>query len=203
MSCDVVTDRKQILLISAYLTPSTLEHLLDLWEALTRFWNQSHIVLGDPNSDIGQAQNPWSQQLLYLLMGFGLVELLRHFWHCWWFRNLNMWYQVRQGRLLWERCNYILGTYFCCFKIVGIWDVRDYSSDHFALQSRLLQQLTQCRGSYLWRRCAFPLSLPTPEKFRLTDRKFQELKAFKPTPPPPNLHSTPPMDVGDINPVDW
>ena len=54
-------------------------------------------MLGEINTDIGQAQNPLSQQFSYILMDFGLVDLLRHFQQLWQFCHLKMWYQVRQG----------------------------------------------------------------------------------------------------------
>ena len=69
-------------------------------------------------------------------------------------------------------------------EMVGIKDVHNYSSDNFALQARILQRQTRCHGSYLWGHRAFPLSLPAPEDFRPTDRKFQEMKAMEPNPPP-------------------
>ena len=73
MSCEVIDD-KWTLLIKAYLPPSTLEDLPYLAKALTHFWEQNTILLGDLSVNI-QAQNPCSQQVADLLMEFGLVEL--------------------------------------------------------------------------------------------------------------------------------
>ena len=53
--CEVVDGSKRNLLISAYLYPSTLEHLTDLEEALPRFRDQDPIMLGDLNDNIGQS----------------------------------------------------------------------------------------------------------------------------------------------------
>ena len=64
-------------LIRSYLPPSTLDHLLDLVEALARFQDQDQIVVGDVNSNI-QAQKPRSQQVTELLMEFMFVDLRRH-----------------------------------------------------------------------------------------------------------------------------
>ena len=83
--------------------------------------------------------------------------------------------------------------------MVGIRDVQNYSPDNFTLQARLLQPQTQCHGSYLQGRQEFNLSLPMPEDFRPSDKKFQDMKALESTPPPWNPPPTPPMDVGDIN----
>ena len=48
-----------------------------LEEALTRFQDQYPIVLRNRNADI-QAQNPHSHQVAYLLMAFGMMDLLHH-----------------------------------------------------------------------------------------------------------------------------
>ena len=71
--------------------------------------------------------------------------------------------------------------------MVGIRDMQNNSSYHFALRARLLQRLTRCHDSYLRECLAFPIFLSTPERFIPADRKFQELKALYPTPPPPAL----------------
>ena len=47
---------------------SPLKNLLDLEEYLVRFRYQEPIVMGDLNSNIGQAQKPLSQQVAKLLM---------------------------------------------------------------------------------------------------------------------------------------
>ena len=79
VSYKVVTGRKRTLLIGAYLPHYNLEIFPDLEEALKRFRDQDLIVLGDPNVEIGQAQNFHSQQVADLLMEFGLMDLLHHF----------------------------------------------------------------------------------------------------------------------------
>ena len=94
-----------------------------------------------------------------------------------------MWSQVRQVKSLRARCNYILGTYQCPFGMVVIWDVRNYSSDHFALWDRLLQSLARCHGSNLQGRRTLPLSLPATEQFPPADRKYQDLNSLNTTPP--------------------
>ena len=49
-----------------------------------------------------------------------------------------MWYPVRQNIVMQARCDYILGTDRCRFKMVGIRGVSNNPSYHFALQDRLL-----------------------------------------------------------------
>ena len=94
VSCEVVSSSKQTPIVGAYLPPSTLEHLPDLEDSLTRFRYQDIIVLGELNSSIGQAQNPRSQHVADLLMDFGMADLLHHFQQQFWFCYLKMWYQV-------------------------------------------------------------------------------------------------------------
>ena len=76
VSC-VVINRKCTPIISTYLPPSTLEHLLDLGEDLTRFRYQDHILLGGFNVFI-QSQNPHIHQVADMLMDFRLVDLWHH-----------------------------------------------------------------------------------------------------------------------------
>ena len=95
-------------------------------------------MLGDLNANIGQNQNPCSHLVADLLMEFGLADLLHHFQRRWRFRHMKIWLQVRRGILLRTKYNYILGTDMRQFKMVEIGDVQNYSSDHFALQDRLL-----------------------------------------------------------------
>ena len=86
--------------------------------------------------------------------------------------------------MFWARCNDILEIDWCCFEMVVIRDIINCSSDQFALRYRILQCLMQCHGIYLRGCRAFPLALPAPDNLRLTDRKFQELKALYPTTSP-------------------
>ena len=67
--CEVVTS-KRTQLIGAHPPLSTLEHLPDLAEALTKFYHQNPILLGDLN-----AHNSFSHQAIDMLMEFGLMDL--------------------------------------------------------------------------------------------------------------------------------
>ena len=89
VSCEVVTGSKLTPFIGTYLTPSTLDHLLDLEESLSHLRDYYSIVLRELNYKIGPAQNPRSQQVDDLLMEFGLVDLLCHFRQCWQFWHLK------------------------------------------------------------------------------------------------------------------
>ena len=56
-----------------------LEHLPDFKEAMQRFKVLEPIVLGYINVDIDNAQNSRSQQVVDLLMEFGLTDLVQNF----------------------------------------------------------------------------------------------------------------------------
>ena len=90
--------------------------------------------------DLDHAQKPRSYLVAYLLTEFGLIDLMHHFRKRLHFRHLKTWTHIHQGTLLKERCDYILGTDIHLLYIVGIRDMRKYSSYHFALQARLLQR---------------------------------------------------------------
>ena len=80
--------------------------------------------------------------------------------------------------------DYILNTDCRLFELLGIREMRNYSSDHFALRARLLQGLSQCHTRYLWVRLAFPLSLLAAADRSVADTKFQALKLLDlPSPP--------------------
>ena len=61
--CKVVTGKHAPLIGSYPPPPSTLEHLTELVEALTHFWDQETIVLWDLNANI-KSQNPASRRSL-------------------------------------------------------------------------------------------------------------------------------------------
>ena len=138
--------------------------------------------MGDLNADIGQAQNLQRQQVAYLLIEFGLVDLLCHFRQCLRFHHLKTWSQVRQDRFLQSHCKYILGLYCWIFETVGIRDLRNFSSDHYTLRACLLQHPTRYHTRYLQGSCALPLTLPAQENFIPADAKLQNLKALEPPP---------------------
>ena len=50
---------------------------------MSRFWHYYPIVLGDLNADISQSHNPQIQKVADLIMEFGLVDLLHHFYQRW------------------------------------------------------------------------------------------------------------------------
>ena len=125
---EVITDTngKNTLIIGAYLQPSTLKHLTDLEEALIRFRDHNPIVLGDLSADIGQAQNPRSQQVAGLLMEFRMMDLLLCLRQRWRHRKMKTWTWVRQGILMQARSDYILGKDRRRSEMVEIRGVRDY-----------------------------------------------------------------------------
>ena len=95
-------------------------------------------MLGDLNEKIDQSQNLRSQKITDLLMEFGQMDLLHHFQQHLQFWETKTCYQVIQGIVMRAICDYILGTYWRRFKMVGIRGVKNYPSDHFTLRDRLL-----------------------------------------------------------------
>ena len=79
VSCEVISGGKWNPLIVVYLPTSTLEHLLDLEEALKNFRDEDAIVLENLKANIGQDQNLRSQYVADLIMEFGLVDLIHNF----------------------------------------------------------------------------------------------------------------------------
>ena len=51
---------------------------------------------------------------------------------------MNTWSQVRYGRAIQARCDYILVIYWLCLEMVVIRGVRNYPSGHFSLPVRLI-----------------------------------------------------------------
>ena len=124
-----------------------MEHLPNLEEALKRF--KYPIVLGDLNVDLNKARSPRIQRVADLLTEYSIINLVRHFPQHHRFQNLKIWLQVRQGTVLWPRCDYILGTDRRRFELVGIRDMRNFSLDHLTLRARLLRRPTRCHTRYL------------------------------------------------------
>ena len=138
--CEIVTGLTRNPLVVTYLPLSMLEHLPNLEEALKRF--RDPIFLGDLNMDLNGARKPWGQQVADLLAEYSIIDLVLHFRHHRRFWNLKTWSQVRQGTILRSIYDYILGTDRRHFELVGICDMRNFLSDHFALRSRLLWRPT-------------------------------------------------------------
>ena len=131
-----------------------------------------------------------------LLAKFGLIDLVLHFHHCYRFRNLKTSSQVQQGTVLQSRCDYIIGPDRCRFELVGIRNMQNFLSDHFALRARLLRFPTRCHYWYHRGRRASPLMIPPAKERSRADNKFQNLKSLEPVltklkPPPRPLWMSP------------
>ena len=75
----IVSVLHQTPLISAHLTPYTMDHLKNLEDALNHFPGRYLIVMGNLNADASQLQNTRNQQVTDFLASFGLVDLLGYF----------------------------------------------------------------------------------------------------------------------------
>ena len=80
-------------------------------------------------------------------------------------------------------CDYILGTDWRRFKQVGIRDIHNFSSDHFALRAQLLWLPTHFHNRYLRGRIPISLRLLPAKELSRVESKFQNLKTLEPVPP--------------------
>ena len=112
-------------------------------ESLTRFQYQYPIVRGEFSANIVKFQNPRSQYVSDLLMEFGMMDILPHFRQSCQYCHLNMYNRVRQGIMMRERSDFILGTDQRRFKMVVIRGIRNQPLDHLTLQASLLICITK------------------------------------------------------------
>ena len=133
MICKLVASNQRTLLTREYLPPSTLDHLPKFMEALDRFLGRDPVILGELNADKGRLRNPWYQQVADFLAYFRLVDLLDNFLQCLRYRNLQTWWQVRQGRILQIQCDYYLGSEGRICETIGIRYQQKNLSNHFPL----------------------------------------------------------------------
>ena len=137
MICKIVSSAKQTPLIGAYTPPppslSILDHLPDIEEAPSQFPDREPIFIGNLNADIRHLQNLQNQQMAYFLMSFGLVNLIINFRQRFNFLHIQIWWHVRQGKLLHSRYYYILGLERRIFEMVDIRDPNNFVSEHFSL----------------------------------------------------------------------
>ena len=78
VSCEIVTGHTRTLLVSVYLPPSTLEHLLNFEEKIQIFKGLDPIFLGSFNVDLDNTQSLCSQFMVDLLTDFSIINLVRH-----------------------------------------------------------------------------------------------------------------------------
>ena len=76
VSCKLISGDQQTVLIGSCLSPSTLDHMPDLEEALKFFLFRDPVVLRDLNADISGLRNPRYQQVADFLESFRMVNIL-------------------------------------------------------------------------------------------------------------------------------
>ena len=96
--CKIVIGLTWTLLVGAYLSPSMLEHLPGLEEAIQQF--RDPIVLVYLNLYLDEARILLIQSVLGLHAKYVLIDLVRHFRQCRRFRYLKTWTQFRQVTVL-------------------------------------------------------------------------------------------------------
>ena len=114
-----------------------------------------------------------------LLVEYGLIDLVRHFRERRSFRNLKTWSQFQQDIVLRSICDYILGHDRRRFKLIGTRNMRNFSSDHFALRAQLLRRHIRCHAQYLRGRQVLLLRIPPAEELTRAEAKFQTFKALE------------------------
>ena len=143
------------------------------------------IFLGDFNVELNKSQSLRSQRMVDLLIELFLIDMVRNFQQHRRFWDLSTWTQVRQGAFLRSRCDYILGMDRRHFKLFGIWDMCNYTSNHFAIREKLLRRPTRCHARYLRGRRAFQLKLPPTVERSVVNMQFKIIKTLEPPPSPP------------------
>ena len=124
-----------------------------------------------------------SQCVLDLLMEYGTIYLVQYVQQSRRFQDLKIWSQVRQGTVLLSKCDYILGIDRRHVELVGIQDMRNCMSDHFALRARLLRCPAHCHAQYLRGSRTLPLRHSPTTELNMVDAKFHTLNILEPVPP--------------------
>ena len=183
VSWRIVYGFQRTLLILAYLSPSTLDHLLYPEEALNCFPGIEPIIVKYSITDVVWMQNPSNQQMAEFLALFGVVGLLVHFRQRLRFWYKQAWWRVLQVKFLCSRCNFFLGVEQSLFGTLVIRDLQNFSSNNFGLRAQLIMRITWCHGRYLRGWLTFPLQFLKMGFLRKVDARFQELKALEDPPP--------------------
>ena len=79
VSCKIVTGPTRTPRFGVYLTPSMMEQLPDVQEALQRFKGQGPIFLVDLNVDLDNARSSQIQRVADILTEYVIIDLVRHF----------------------------------------------------------------------------------------------------------------------------
>ena len=124
VSCKIVTGFTRTQLVSAYLPLPKLKYLPDLEDSLKCY--REPIVLGELNINLDQVRIPHIQRVADLITDYSLVDLVRHFFQRRRFRHLKTLSQVQQETVIQSRCEYNLRTYWCCFDLVEIREMRNF-----------------------------------------------------------------------------
>ena len=180
VSYKILTSRQRNPIIRAYLPPSTLDQLPDIWESLYQLPGREFIVIGKLNADIDRLQNLRSQQVENF---HGILRLGRPSPSFQAVAAHEDVVAVTAGNIcmfVMQLCPWVEPPDFLDSGDKGS---VEFFSNHFALRARLLQRPTHFRGGYLRVSHAFPLTLTPMVSLNLVDTKFQDLKALETLPP--------------------
>ena len=173
----LVTGRKRIPVVGAYVPPSDTDTLGFIEQALDRFPGRGKpLLMGDLNANLLYPRDARDEEIADLAANYGLDDLLSHFWQRRGKRHDTTWRQQRNDGIIRSRCDYILGSDRRMFINMAIRDPRLYSSDHYCIVGDLRSSTLKCNRAYLRGRKRSPLRPPKWGPKTRVDTLFQEMK---------------------------
>ena len=140
------------------------------------------LVAGDLNTDLGATDNDRrGSEIAAALKEAGVEDMSAHFLlrKQLWGRERRTWSMVREGRVVWSRTDYLLGTDRSLFRNVSLRDPR-HNSDHLMVVGHLRIATARDHAHYIKGRRKIPLNLPT--EATMEDELFGALRRAVPKP---------------------
>lgn len=182
VSAVLVTGSRRQPLVGAYIPPEDTSTIEYVDQALKRFeTGPNPILLGDLNVSLSDPPSgDRSIQIVTMLANHGLIDMLPHFGQRRSHAGLKTWRQIRNGRLVTARCDYLLASDRRIFANVCIRDPRHFTSDHLMVMGILQSATHRANQTYLRGRKRFPLRPTKMGPATKVDSLFQQLKSSIP-----------------------
>ena len=179
ISCHLVTGRRRIPVVGAYIPPSdedliTITYINKAMDDVPNGLNP--LLMGDLNANLADPRDDFAAQVAAAVVSYGLDDLLLHFKQRRGKRHGYTWSQRNNGELVTARCDYILGSDRRMFTKVALRDPRLFSSDHLMVMGMLLSAPKRSNKGYLGSRKRFPLRTPKWGPKTKVNALFQKLK---------------------------
>ena len=164
MSFQLETGARRWYIIRCYLTPdesSTIESVVAALKERPR--GTTLVVAGDLNTALDDPENNWiGMEIAAAITEAGLEDTKAHLLprRQRWGRERRTWSMVREGKVVWSRTDYILGTEQSLIRNVSIRDPR-HNTDHFMVVGYLHSAPAREHAKYLTGRKKLPLQPPT------------------------------------------